>query len=236
MAPNYTTADINYGQAVFRLQTACTLLERHLPPLEDGQDDEIWTVPSLRPKMRLASVPACQQCEEELGELDAGDRAAHQCNHRRGGAVQTAVDDSARTSAVKGTRGRQQNAGVIRHELENMSNKFDAFTVAVATFCSLMDDDIEISLYEGHLLKWTDYYGWMRDRAEGTIALLEPIVNNDEVVTQNVPVSGAQETQTLGIQTMPVTEAQGTEALGVQTDFSIKSTASSGRRSKGSCK
>ena len=147
MAPNYITADISCGQAVFRLQTACTLLERHLPPIEDAAVEETWTVPSLRPKRRLPSVPACQQCEEELGELDAGDRATHQCNHRRGGAGQIAVDDLARTSAVKGTRGRQQNAGVIRHELENMANKFDAFTVAVATFCSLMDDDEEVSLY-----------------------------------------------------------------------------------------
>ena len=49
MAPSLVNAEAAYLTTGYRLQTACSLLERHLPPVEqtDGNDPE--DIPSLWP-------------------------------------------------------------------------------------------------------------------------------------------------------------------------------------------
>ena len=81
MAPNLARAEEAYGQAAGRLRTACVLLERHLPPIDPTEVQAPQEPPPLRPGSRLASVPACPQFDEELRELDPGNREGHKCTH-----------------------------------------------------------------------------------------------------------------------------------------------------------
>ena len=212
MAPTYATADINFGNAAYRLQASCTLLERYLPPIPDTEVEQIIEVPPLRPRRRADSVAACVQCEGELRDMSPGARDGHQCTHRREPSP-VGSDDERRQRTVR-TRGRQQDAGVIRQELKHMTDRFDAFTVALATLCSLMTNVNEIALYERHLMRWTDYYGWMRDRAEETILMLEP--------RTFVPLSafGSVGTTSTSVQSTATTtqsaiDQPGTSAMGV---------------------
>ena len=73
MAPSLVNAETAYLTAGYRLQTACSPLERHLPPVEqtDGNDPE--DIPSLWPTRRASTAAAtpCEQCAVELEELDA---------------------------------------------------------------------------------------------------------------------------------------------------------------------
>ena len=77
MAPSFSTADIAYQNAVYRLRAACTLLERHLTPSTDEVPQ-----PSLRPR-RAPEVAECAQCAAELQELEPGSRENHVCTHRQ---------------------------------------------------------------------------------------------------------------------------------------------------------
>ena len=77
MAPSFSTADIAYQNAVYRLRAACTLLERHLTPSTDEVPQ-----PSLRPR-RAPEVAECARCAAELQELEPGSRENHVCTHRQ---------------------------------------------------------------------------------------------------------------------------------------------------------
>ena len=111
MAPTYATADINFGNAAYRLQASCTLLERYLPPIPDTEVEQIIEVPPLRPRSRADSVAACVQCEGELRDMSPGARDGHQCTHRREPSP-VGSDDERRQRTVR-TRGRQQDAGEV---------------------------------------------------------------------------------------------------------------------------
>ena len=50
MAPSLSTAEGAYEHAAYRLRAACTLVERHLPNPESGE--EILAIPPLRPRQK----------------------------------------------------------------------------------------------------------------------------------------------------------------------------------------
>ena len=102
------------------------------------------------------------------------ERVDHRCTHEPSNVNRLAAgaDTPVRQYVQRSSRGRQQNPGVIRQEVKNLDEKFDAFTIAVATFCSLMDNNEEIVLYQRHLEEWIQYYGWIKDRAAVTINLI----------------------------------------------------------------
>ena len=194
MAPSYAKADENYMNAAYRLLTASTLLERHLPPVQ-CTDDETHEQPPLRPKRHEEHTTPCEQCEEELEHMAEDERVDHRCTHESSNVNKSAAgtETPVRKYVQKSSRGRQQNPGVIRQEVQNLDEKFDAYTIAVATFCSLMDNNEEIILYQRHLEEWTQYYGWIKDRAAVTINLIEtPPVNT---VTYNVVTNGTTAAQ-----------------------------------------
>ena len=147
MAPLYIKANEACQSAVHRLKTACLFMERHLPPV----DGEIVEQPGVRPPHRT-SVLTCEQCEAELSKLEPHDRQGHQCTHHveRGTRTrdESVGDDLERVQAVyKSVRQRQPDAGVLRQDVQKVDQRFDAFTVALSVFCSVMEDEAEIDLY-----------------------------------------------------------------------------------------
>ena len=53
-----------------------------------------------------------------------------------------------------------------------LDDKFDAFTVALTTFSAHVEEE-EVLQYETHLLVWAEFCGWMKDRGESTIRILD---------------------------------------------------------------
>ena len=174
MAPSLASAEAAYIQAGYRLQTACSLLERHLPPVAqtDGEDTE--GPPILWPTRRVATH-ACERCAAELAELDAEEQEGHACTHGRDqtgdgrNGANGVWQPPARSSRGKG---KQPNAGVIQQEINALESKFDAYTVATATVCSLSTEETDRRQYEEDLANWTEYYGIIKDRAMDVISLL----------------------------------------------------------------
>ena len=182
MAPNtYANADHVYRQAYNRLRIACTLLERHLPPPE-GDEQPIPPLRPIRPQRpRLDSVAQCALCRVELEAMNTGDRGSHACTHQPDGQRH---DDETRSAAgstesnqqeaYKVKRDRQPNSRVIRQDMIVLDDKFDAFTVAFTTLSSHLDEE-EAMQYDTHLLVWAEFYGWMKDRAENTMKILDSV-------------------------------------------------------------
>ena len=198
MAPsNLANTEAAYRQAYNRLNVACTLLERHLPPIEEDNDDYM-VLPSLKPKPRTPSVSTCDRCTEERENLDEAARQDHVCTHQgaEGGhqdddTVSTAGSEVVQRRAEGRRRERQPNAGVIRQDLVVMDDKFDGFTVALSNLAAHLAP-LEADQYEAHLLVWAQYCGWMKDRAEDTIRLLEGgTLSQSTGGTRNVTVSEA---------------------------------------------
>ena len=199
MAPNtYANAENSYRQAYNRLKVACTLLERHLPPPDDGSE---LSTPSLRPRERLDPVVQCALCRAELENLEPEERAGHVCNHqdqvlRQDDETQSAVasDEGRRGSeAQKVKRGVQPNAGVVKQDLTVLEDKFDAYIVALSIFTSLMNDE-DGARYENLLLEWTEYCGWLKDRADQTIKVLQAGVWGEDPLMRHVDTASALST------------------------------------------
>ena len=159
-------ADAAIWHASHRLRIACLLLNRPLLPNNNTTIVvEQEGTPSLRPRVRQASVPG-----------SPGSRASHVCTHRQGDQVDEAVGDERQSGArdagtSDSTTRKQPNPGVIRQDLNSLEAKFDAFTIALANFCSVMDQQEEVERYEQHLVLWTDYIGWLTDRANDVLLL-----------------------------------------------------------------
>ena len=174
MAPSQAKADEAYGQAVSRLQAACILLERHLPPVDPTEVQEPLGIPPLRPAPRVVAEQVCQDCERELEEVPAGNRDGHQCTHGEGGEARVLGQvDQPETPVVRVPRRGQHNPGVVRQDLTNLDNKFDAFAGAIATMITLQQEQADQRDFEQHFVVWTEYYGWMKDRAEYVINMIE---------------------------------------------------------------
>ena len=75
MAPiTAASAKLAYDKAANHLKRACSSLERHLPPPQDG-DDDFPEAPSLVPRVRADSVASgCALCVSELLDLEPGER------------------------------------------------------------------------------------------------------------------------------------------------------------------
>ena len=172
MAPSLAKADEVYAQAVGRLRTACILLERHLPSVDPAEVEAPQDPPPLRPSQNVI-VTACPDCERELADRDSEDEQEHHCTH---GWNPEAEDNSQReamdTPTVRVPRRGHPNPGVIRMELTNLDTKFEVFAGAISTLISVHDMANQ-RLFERHLTVWTEYYGWMKDRAEDLINLIE---------------------------------------------------------------
>ena len=186
MAPSYAKANEACQSAVHRLiKTVFFFMECHLPPVEG----ETVSQPGVRPPHR-ASVLPCDQCETELNELEPNDRQGHQCTHHvekgTGSRAESVADEPERSQTVaKSVRQRQPDAGVLRQDIEKVDEKFDAFTVALSVFCSIMEDEAEINMYEQYLVMRADYVGWIKDRAHDAIFMIESVTVN----AQTNPVS-----------------------------------------------
>ena len=78
MAPmTLAAANLIYDKTLSRLKQSCVSLDYHIPPSPDAED-----VPPDRPRPRVDSVSVCQQCVEELRNLEPGDREGHACTHK----------------------------------------------------------------------------------------------------------------------------------------------------------
>ena len=119
MAPSYAKADENYMNAAYRLLTASTLLERHLPPVQCTDDETHEEQPPLRPRRHEELSTACQQCEEELERMAEDERVDHRCTHEPSNVNRPAAgaDTPVRQYVQRSSRGRQQNPGVIHYAL-----------------------------------------------------------------------------------------------------------------------
>ena len=85
----------------------------------------------------------------------------------------TQSDASLSKSRGKSQIQRQPIIGVVPQDMNNINEKFEALTTALVTFCTAMEDEEEIQMFEEHFLDWTEYVRWMGDRAEDLIALIE---------------------------------------------------------------
>ena len=171
MAPSLATAEGAYEHAAYRLRAACTLVERHLPNPE--VEEEVLAIPPLRPRQQVSGQP-CAQCEAERENLEEDSEEVIECTH----GTSVGQIESEHVAPKKRAPGkRQPNPGVIRQDVNSLDQKFDTFTVALATLCSLYENQ-EQMLYESHLVLWADYVGWMKDRAEDVMARGRPILFN----------------------------------------------------------
>ena len=171
MAPSLAKADEVYSQAVGRLRTACILLERHLPSVDPTEVQVPPGPPNLRPSQRDVVVPPCADCELELEGIEPENRGEHQCSHRPDD-IGVPADDEPGTPVVRAPRRGHPNPGVVRMEVSNLDAKFDVFAGATSTVISLVDT-ADQRMWERHLLIWTEYYGWMKDRADELLDLIE---------------------------------------------------------------
>ena len=118
--PTLQTADTNYRTACNRLSSAIVQLEQYLPCDDADVSLRPKELPSVRPRPRIQSVPACRDCAIELQDVDAGDRAGHVCTHNQ---IPAGDDDAGSTTSSGGARvraggqpvtsKRQPNAGII---------------------------------------------------------------------------------------------------------------------------
>ena len=161
MAPSEASARSAYRLAAGRLITACDDLDGHLPPLDPVEGDTLET-PPIFPVPRNV---ACAKCADELAQLETeAEQADHSCTHDR--ADDTGVEGAERGSAKKVTvRRRHPNAGVIRQDLLTVDDKFDSFTVALSGLASLLEQE-DAAEFEDHLVLWTRYRRWLKDRAD----------------------------------------------------------------------
>ena len=162
MAPSLATAEGAYEHAAYRLRAACTLVERHLPNRE--AEEAVLAIPPLRPRQQVLGQ-LCAQCETQKQNLDEDSDEVIECTHTMP-VIQSDTEQVALKKRAPGKR--QPNPGVIRQDVNALDQKFDTFTVALATLCSLYEAR-EQDAYEGHLVVWADYVGWMKDRAEDVI-------------------------------------------------------------------
>ena len=182
--PNLAAANLAYGQAVARLQSACVFLDRQLPPVDNQEVEVVPAVPALRPKQRAASVPNCVECEQELQDQSPGRREGHRCTHRVGDEVVEPVGNNTFPD-TRAPRRRQPNSGVIKQDLQKLEQKFDSFTGAIGTLISLMEPN-DAERYESHMVIWADYVGWLQDRAEDLICILDAATKLANSVNTNV--------------------------------------------------
>ena len=190
MAPtNEVAVNRQYHNAVHSLQVACIDLVRHLPPPDNQEEvDNALEAPPPWPRPRVDSVAACQQCADELDQLDAGDREGHVCNHNVTADAQPAVSSASRRTFSNWRR--QPNAGVLRNDIKNVDEHFKAFTTALSNFCVLLEQDQYIE-YEAHLREWADYRGYIRDRALEAIEMLEAAEQNIRTEQAKTPISSS---------------------------------------------
>ena len=133
MAPSLSTAEGAYEHAAYRLRAACTLVERHLPNPELGE--ETLVIPPLRPRQQVSGQP-CAKCEADRQNMDEESDEVIECTH----GMLAGQSDSEQVAPKKRTPGkRQPNPGVIRQDVNSLDQKFDTFTVALATLCSLYE-------------------------------------------------------------------------------------------------
>ena len=177
MAPNTTIAAYAaYERAITRLKTACTSLERQIPPPENADGTEATDTPPIRPRESNVEVTACQACATELEEMDPNDRAGHACTHEDQGnqprteqAPGSGPDDTTRRKG----KNKQPKAGVLREYMGNMDACLEKFTDTVANLCSALTDVAEKERYQDHLIFWVEHCEDTKDRAREVIDLLE---------------------------------------------------------------
>ena len=101
MAPiTLPSAKLAFEKAANQLKRACTSLERHLPPPQDGEEE---VAPPVTPRPRTSSIAGCSICVSELFDLEAGDREGHVCTHREVQEQQVRADKVTTTSSDTAT-------------------------------------------------------------------------------------------------------------------------------------
>ena len=134
MAPSSAaTAYAAHERAITRLQTACTSLERQIPPPDNTDGVGEIATPPLRPRESNADIVSCQACAVELEELDANARAGHVCTHDRPPEQQAAPRPGSEDSVTrKKGKNKQPKAGVLKEYISNLDSCMEKFNDAVA--------------------------------------------------------------------------------------------------------
>ena len=171
MAPSYANADLAYRQANDLLRSSCTVLEFHLPPSRANEAGEsVVFIPAARPRPRADSVLACAQCAEELEDVEPGQREGHQCTHQSREVDGRQQGDRINDDGI--VRRRQPNAFIIRQDLQDVKERFEACSKALSTLCSVADEEEAENLGQ-HLLVWAEYIADLRARAGEVLSVLE---------------------------------------------------------------
>ena len=191
---------------------------RHLPPPDNQEEgDDALEAPPPRPRPKVDSVAACQQCAEELDQLDAGDREGHICNHNVAADAQPAVSSVYRRT-ISNWR-RQPNAGILRNDIKNVDEHFKAFTTALSNFCVLLEQDQYVE-YEAHSREWADYTGYIRDRALEAIEMLEAAERNIQTERADTPISSSNSVNVMSGNNTPVSIVSSNDVVHFQADSS----------------
>ena len=188
MAPNEAAVRNSYRLATNRLLTACRDLEGHLPPAET---EDFLEPPSIWPELRHVGAAVCERCTEELEQLDEAAREEHTCSHQGDNSTAGARPaEGEKTGPKKPVRRRQPNEGVIRSDLQVVDERFEAFVTALSTLSSMLmhQEDEE---YQEHLIVWSDYKRWMKDRALDTLDIIAEASGSRE--TQENPAPNSQD-------------------------------------------
>ena len=110
MAPSLATAEGAYEHAAYRLRAACTMVERHLPNPECGED--MLPIPPLRPRQQV-SGQLCAQCEEDRQNLDENSDEVIVCTHD----MPPVQSDTEQVAPKKRTPGKRQPNQLTRSEV-----------------------------------------------------------------------------------------------------------------------
>ena len=205
MAPiTAASAKLAYDKAANQLKRACSSLERHLPPPQDG-DDDFPEAPSLVPRVRADSVASgCALCVSELLDLEPGERQGHRCTHQDQINVQpednaSATGSDSQRQRVRTNRSKQPVLGVVKEYLDKLESCLDRYTDAVSVVCSTFANDNERESYQDHLIAWVEHCEDLKDRAREVITVLEAaqITGGSSQQVSTISTTGLQSTQTL---------------------------------------
>ena len=128
-------------------------------------------------------MAVCEQCAEELRNLEPGDREGHACTHRDrveqdGEDARSNAESGAEGTRVRDThsrrgRGQQPKVGVIREYMGTMDTCLEKYTDAVATLCSMLPTSEEKDAYNDHHVLWIEHVEYLKTRGRDVIEVLE---------------------------------------------------------------
>ena len=170
MAP-ITAARIAKERAVYRLKRAIKELEQYIPP--DRDQEELSAIVEPAARAEASDAEDCQECADEVQDLDADAQARHQCTHQGGGdGTGQGQAGPSKPLPRRGGRWSRAKPGVIKQYIEAVEEQVRGLENVTADLTALLSN-AEMRREETHKDEWLDYYMAIKNRALEVIEDLE---------------------------------------------------------------